>query len=57
MNLLKQNELLDWIIERWDAEVANRPKENIHRRTLDSTWRQIYRYISGGEELPRKDGI
>lgn len=42
----------EWVIERWDAEVANRPLANIHRRTLDNTWRQVYRWLTD-EELPR----
>ena len=42
-----------WVIERWDAEVKNRPLQNIHRRTLDDTWRQVYRFVTGGQELPR----
>lgn len=36
--------LADWAAERWHAEVANRPLVNIHRRTLDDTWRQVLRY-------------
>lgn len=45
--------ILAWVVSRWDAEVKNRPVENIYRRILDATWRQVYRYVSGGEELPR----
>lgn len=33
--------LVLWVNERWDAEVKNRPVENIHRRTLDGTWKQV----------------
>lgn len=44
--------MAEWIVERWDAEVAHRPIENIHRRTLDATWRQVYRWLTD-EELPR----
>lgn len=50
---IEKEALLEWIVSRWDAEVAARPVENIHRRTLDNTWRQIYRHVSGGKELPR----
>jgi hypothetical protein len=42
-----------WVVEQWDSEVANRPLENIHRRTLDTTWRQVYRFVTNGRELPR----
>jgi len=50
--ILFRYRLKKWIIGRWDAEVKNRPLCNIHRRTLDETWRQVYWYIAG-EELPR----
>lgn len=39
--------LLQWAVERWNAEVANRPLQNIHRRSLDDTWRQVMRYAGG----------
>ncbi len=46
-------ELESWIVSRWDAEVAHRPLHNVNYRTLDDTWRQVYRHVSGGQELPR----
>lgn len=36
--------LLDWAVTRWHEQVANRPMENIYRRTLDSVWRQVIRF-------------
>ena len=39
--------LLDWAVDRWHAEVSQRPLINIHRRTLDETWRQIIRKLGG----------
>jgi len=39
--------LIDWVRERWTAEVKNRPLKNINRRTLDDTWRQVIRYAGG----------
>ncbi len=36
-----------WAVERWYAEVSNRPLVNIHRRTLDDTWRQVIRHFGG----------
>lgn len=33
--------LVLWVEQRWDAEVKHRPMENIHRRTLDGTWKQV----------------
>lgn len=37
--------LIDWVAERWHAEVANRPMVNVHRRSLDDTWRQMLRHL------------
>jgi hypothetical protein len=38
---------LKWVVERWNAEVRYRPLSNIHRRTLDDTWRQVIRHFDG----------
>jgi len=46
-------DLREWIISLWDSEVANRPLVNRYRRILDDVYRNVYRHISGGEELPR----
>ena len=40
---------LRWAVERWTEEVKNRPLENIHRRTLDETWRQVIRRLGGND--------
>lgn len=45
--------MLKWIVDRWDAELSQRPLKNVHYRGLDVTWRQLYRFVSDGEELPR----
>lgn len=37
--------LIDWVVERWHAEVATRPMVNVHRRALDDTWRQVLRHL------------
>ena len=39
----------DWAVRQWYAEVANRPLQNIHRRTLDTTWRQVIRHYGGDD--------
>jgi len=39
--------LLEWAVGRWNAEVANRPLVNVHRRSLDDTWRQVIRHLGG----------
>jgi hypothetical protein len=36
-----------WAMSRWHDEVKNRPLVNVHRRSLDDTWRQVIRYFSG----------
>lgn len=38
-------DLVDWVVGRWQSEVANRPLVNIHRRSLDDTWRQVLRRL------------
>jgi hypothetical protein len=38
---------LAWAVSRWQAEVSQRPPVNVHRRTLDDTWRQVVRYFGG----------
>lgn len=42
--------VLAWAVGRWQIEVGNRPLENIYRRTLDGTWRQVIRF-AGGDDL------
>ena len=46
----RRPELLEWAISRWREEVELRPVENIHRRILDSTWRQVIRYAGGDDQ-------
>jgi hypothetical protein len=41
----REQELIDWVVARWHAEVANRPLVNVHRRSLDDTWRQMLRHL------------
>lgn len=43
------SDVVDWAVGRWQAEVANRPLRNIHRRTLDDTWRQVIRHFGGDD--------
>lgn len=43
------NEHIEWAVSRWEAEVKNRPLQNIHRRTLDDTWRQVIRHYGGDD--------
>nr|WP_298099710.1 hypothetical protein [uncultured Shinella sp.] len=39
--------LLDWAVSKWNSEVKNRPLANVHRRSLDDTWRQVIRWAGG----------
>jgi len=43
-------EVREWAVQRWNAEVSNRPLVNTHRRSLDDTWRQIIRFTGGDPE-------
>jgi hypothetical protein len=44
---IKASDVVDWAVGRWQAEVANRPLQNMHRRSLDGTWRQVIRHFGG----------
>ena len=44
------NDHIRWAVSRWEAEVKNRPLRNIHRRTLDTTWRQVICHYGGDAE-------
>jgi hypothetical protein len=39
--------LLEWAVSKWNDEVKNRPLQNVHRRSLDDTWRQVIRWAGG----------
>lgn len=45
------NDHLAWACERWRREVAHRPLRNVHRRTLDDTWRQVIRRLGGDPNI------
>jgi hypothetical protein len=54
------NDDLQWAVDRWHAEVSQRPLVNVHRRSLDDTWRQIIRRLGGDDVLlcgPRHDDL
>lgn len=53
-------DIVEWAVGRWNAEVANRPLQNIYRRSLDDTWRQVIRQFGGDDEMlcgPRHDDL
>ena len=39
--------IVAWAVSRWEVEVKNRPLQNVHRRALDDTWRQVIRHYGG----------
>lgn len=39
--------LLQWAVDRWTAEVEQRPLQNVHHRSLDDTWRQVIQHCGG----------
>lgn len=45
--VIVSRELLEWAVERWHLEVSQRPLVNVHRRSLDDTWRQVIRKLGG----------
>lgn len=51
MATLTPQAVVDWAASRWQSEVANRPLQNIHRRTLDDTWRQVVRHFGGDDKM------
>lgn len=50
MNQTDRDKAVAWAASRWTAEVANRPLQNVHRRALDGTWRQVIRHFGGDDE-------
>lgn len=46
-NLIDPGTVVSFAVDRWLAEVANRPLVNKNRRTLDDTWRQVIRRFGG----------
>ncbi|KRA74229.1 hypothetical protein ASD78_12095 [Lysobacter sp. Root667] len=52
--------MLAWALERWFEQVAHRPLVNVHRRSLDSVWRQVMRYCGADDVVlcgPRHDEL
>lgn len=46
----KDTRLIRWAVSRWHTQVRDRPLCNIHRRSLDDTWRQVVRWAGGDVE-------
>lgn len=44
-------DIMQWAVARWEVEVRDQPLHNVHRRTLDRTWRQIIRKYGGDDEV------
>jgi hypothetical protein len=45
--LIDPGVVISFAVDRWLAEVKNRPLVNKNRRTLDDTWRQVIRRFGG----------
>lgn len=45
----KVDELITWAVGKWFEQVANRPMTNIHRRSLDDTWRLILKHLGADD--------
>lgn len=43
--------LLEWAVGRWHSECLHRHLQNVHRRSLDDTWRQVIRRLGGDPGL------
>jgi len=47
-------------VRSWHEQVANRPIQNVWRRTLDSVWRQVIRFAGEDDVVligPRHDDM
>jgi hypothetical protein len=55
-----QNSHLEWAVQRWKDEVGSRPLQNVNRRSLDDTWRQVIHRFGGDDVAlcgPRHDDL
>ncbi len=43
-------DMLRFAVDQWHAQVSQRPLQNVHRRTLDSVWRQVIKEAGGDPE-------
>ena len=52
--------LVEFAVRSWHEQGANRPLANVHRRTLDSVWRQVIRFAGEDDVVligPRHDDM
>ena len=47
--MLTASEIVDWAASSWTAEVKNGQLQNVHRRALDTKWRQLIRHFGGDD--------
>lgn len=50
-NLIDPGSVVSFAVDRWLAEVSNRPLVNKNRRTLDDTWRQVILRFGGDPDV------
>jgi len=41
----ERKELIAWAEDRYEKEVKNRPDVNIHKKGIESTWKQVIRKL------------
>lgn len=51
MGVVTAQAVVDYAVSRWQAEVSNRPLQNVHRRSLDGAWRQVIRHFGGDDKM------
>jgi hypothetical protein len=59
-SVIPREDLIEWVCERWHAEVKNRSLVNVNRRPLDDAWRQMLRHLGINDEArlgPRHDEL
>jgi len=37
----ERKKLIEWAEDRFEKEVKNRPDTNVHKRCLETTWKQV----------------
>jgi len=50
--MLTASEIVDWAASSSTAEVKNGQLQNVHRRALDTKWRQLIRHFGGDDVGP-----
>lgn len=59
MDKIDAKKVIEFAVQSWMNQVSARPLQNVHRRTLDSVWRQVIRFAGGDDMVlgPRHDDL